>query len=67
MEIERDEIQADCPLSKVQSNLTARYIRMLKGDLEYIQKINEDDKYIKRALDFITNKKTTMALLSQDM
>jgi carboxyl-terminal processing protease len=47
-------------------HIQARLKRMQEGDVSYQQFLNIEDPYIIEALDLISNKKTTFALLSQE-
>jgi len=46
--------------------MDARYKRMVEGELAYKKYVNAEDNYIRKALDLITDKKSTIALLSNN-
>jgi len=46
--------------------LYSRFVRMSEGETKYLFELNKSDNYIMAALDFINDKKTTIALLSEE-
>lgn len=46
--------------------LNARFLRMTQGEIEYLKYLNGGDSYVQSAMDFMNNRKTTMALLSKE-
>ena len=46
--------------------INARYMRMSQGETSYLRYINENDNYVREAMDFMNDRKTTMALLSKE-
>jgi len=45
--------------------LRARFIRMSQGEIEYLKYLNQSDEYVNAAMDFMLDRKTTMALLAE--
>ncbi len=57
-------IKGDCNGTEVTKYITDRYVRLTKGEIEYFKSANLSDPYIAEALDFISDKRSTLALLS---
>ncbi len=52
--------------SDIEAYIYSRYVRWVDGLLEYHRELIKDDVYVQKALEFIQNNKTTLALLTME-
>ena len=62
-----DDIQLEeCTREYASNFIFNRYTRLMEGETAYLKALNSDDPYIEASLDFIGDKRTTLALLSKE-